>query len=68
MATNVAGLRPPGAIRAGFRCSGSTTIEVAQRGVPGVAWQQIFALSDAIMIGATAWVRVTHPNPPDSEW
>lgn len=45
-----------------------STLELAQRfGVPAVAWQQAFALFGAVAVGATAWVRVRHPIPPDSE-
>jgi hypothetical protein len=43
------------------------TLSVAQFGVPSVVWQQAFALFSAVGVGATAWERVMHPVPPDSE-
>jgi hypothetical protein len=43
------------------------TLDLARLGVPAVAWQQAFALFGAVAVGATAWVRVTHPIPPDAE-
>jgi hypothetical protein len=43
------------------------TLGVAQLGVPSVVWQQAFALFGAIGVGATAWERVMHPVPPDSD-
>jgi hypothetical protein len=36
--------------------------------VPSVIWQQVYAIAGAIMVGAAAWDRLEHPNPPDSEW
>jgi hypothetical protein len=43
------------------------TLGVAQLGVPSVVWQQAFALFGAVGVGVTAWERVMHPVPPDSE-
>jgi hypothetical protein len=43
------------------------TLGVAQLGVPSVVWQQAFALFGAVSVGATAWERVMHPVPLDSE-
>jgi hypothetical protein len=37
-------------------------------GIPSIVWQQVFAMLGALVVGTTAWVRVTYPNPPDSEW
>jgi hypothetical protein len=36
--------------------------------VPSVIWQQVYALLGAIVVGSTAFVRLTNLNPPDSEW
>jgi hypothetical protein len=39
---------------------------LAQLGVPAELWQRAFALIGAIAVGATAWVRLALPNPPDA--
>jgi hypothetical protein len=41
---------------------------LAQLGVPAELWQRAFALIGAIAVGATAWVRLALPNPPDTGW
>jgi hypothetical protein len=38
---------------------------LAQLGVPAELWQRAFALFGAVAVGATAWARLTLPNPPD---
>jgi hypothetical protein len=38
---------------------------LAQLGVPAELWQRAFALIGAIAVGATAWVRLALPIPPD---
>jgi hypothetical protein len=38
---------------------------LAQLGVPAELWQQAFAVIGAVAVGATAWARLTLPNPPD---
>jgi hypothetical protein len=35
------------------------TLAMAQIGVPSFAWQQIFACLGAVVIGGTAWMRLT---------
>jgi len=39
---------------------------LAQLGVPAELWQQTFAVIGAVAAGATAWVRLALPNPPDT--
>jgi hypothetical protein len=39
---------------------------LAQLGVPAELWQRAFALIGAIAVGATAWLRLALPNPPDA--
>ena len=38
---------------------------LAQLGVPAELWQRAFAVIGAIAVGATAWVRLALPIPPD---
>ena len=40
---------------------------LAQLGVPAELWQRAFAVIGAVAVGATAWARLAHPNPPDME-
>ena len=39
---------------------------LAHIGVPAELWQQAFALTGAVAVGATAWVRLALPIPPDT--
>ena len=39
---------------------------LAQLGVPTELWQRAFALFGAVAVGATAWVRLALPNPPET--
>jgi hypothetical protein len=47
----------------------SVTLGLAQwLAVTSVVWQQVYAIAAAVAVGATAWDRLAHPNPPDAEW
>jgi hypothetical protein len=43
------------------------TLGLAQIGVPAEGWREAFAIVGAILVGGTAWVRVTLFVPPDEE-
>ena len=43
------------------------TLGLAQIGVPAEGWREAFAIVGAILVGGTAWVRVTLFVPPDAE-
>src|SRR5258706_4945117 len=40
---------------------------LAQLGVPAELWQRAFAVIRAGAVGAPAWARLAHPNPPHME-
>jgi hypothetical protein len=42
------------------------TLGLAEIGVPSEAWREAFAVFGAVLIGGTAWVRMTLFIPPDS--
>jgi hypothetical protein len=51
------------------------TLGLAQIGVPSEGWRQAFAIIGAVLVGATAWTRMTlladpldtvRPSPPDT--
>ena len=43
------------------------TLGLAQIGVPAEGWREAFAIVGAILVGGTAWVRVTLFAAPDAE-
>jgi hypothetical protein len=42
------------------------TLAMSQIGVPSLAWQEIFACLGAVLIGGTAWMRLTILTKPDA--
>jgi hypothetical protein len=40
------------------------TLAMSQMGVPSLAWQEIFACLGAVLIGGTAWMRLTILTKP----